>query len=170
MLLHYQLADGVTGTVPLADRLSLGRGADNDLVISGDRVHDHHARIERRGGDFVLEHLAGGSDTLFDRDGVVTRVAEAVALRSGDVIHIGESRLTVASEDEPGAAAPEVTSIPDVTRIARLEAPQFSVPRLDELAVDESEAPAWTTVVLLLASATAAVAAVALSILAAEVG
>ena len=85
---------GRTVTVP-GGSLSIGRSADNDLVLVDARVSRHHARLRASHGMLVLTDL--GSTNGCRVNGI--RVDEVV-LGSGDTIELGDTVLVV---DAPGA-------------------------------------------------------------------
>jgi ABC transport system ATP-binding/permease protein len=74
------------------DGLSIGRAADNEVVLDSERASRRHARIDRRegGSGFSLSDLGSRHGTLLNGERV--RNAER-ALRSGDTIEIGEQLL-----------------------------------------------------------------------------
>lgn len=68
-----------------ADRITLGRGADRDVVLNDAGVSRSHARIERRGGAWVLTD--DGSVNGTELNGVL--LAGVRRLRPGDRIGLG---------------------------------------------------------------------------------
>jgi SARP family transcriptional regulator, regulator of embCAB operon len=70
--------------------LTLGRAADNDLVVADSRVSRHHARITGRRGTLVYADL--GSTNGSRVNGV--QVGELV-LGAGDRIEIGDTVIVV---------------------------------------------------------------------------
>ena len=77
--------------VPLdAERVSIGRAADNAVVIEGDpAVSRLHAVVERFGGGWVLRDLGSRNGTLVN--GV--QLSAERPLVSGDEVKIGATRL-----------------------------------------------------------------------------
>jgi hypothetical protein len=75
--------------------LTIGRTADNALVLDDDRVSRRHARLQARDGVLVLLDLDSTNGTRVNGE----RVRE-VALGAGDVIEIGESTITVTAVDD----------------------------------------------------------------------
>jgi pSer/pThr/pTyr-binding forkhead associated (FHA) protein len=67
-----------------ADALTLGRHADNDVDLEFPNVSRHHARIERRGDDFILRDLGSANGTWVGGIRVDTHT-----LRDGDNARIG---------------------------------------------------------------------------------
>jgi Inner membrane component of T3SS, cytoplasmic domain len=72
--------------------LTVGRGGQNDLVLTGDEfASGRHARFEVRGdGAWVLD-LESTNGTFVNG----TRVAGAQRLEAGDVLRVGETDLVV---------------------------------------------------------------------------
>ncbi len=88
--------DGTGRTVTVAGgSLSIGRSADNDLVLVDTRVSRHHARLRTSHGMLVLTDL--GSTNGCRVNGI--RIDEVV-LGSGDTIELGDTVLVV---DAPAA-------------------------------------------------------------------
>jgi pSer/pThr/pTyr-binding forkhead associated (FHA) protein len=69
--------------------LAIGRSHDSDLVLSDDRASRHHARIDRQGDEWVIRDLGSANGTFVNGERVQVR-----ALRPGDEIRIGDTRLT----------------------------------------------------------------------------
>ena len=79
--------------------LTIGRAADNDIVLRDARASRHHARIDGRRGSLVLTD-AGSTNGSFVND----RRVDSVALGEGDRIRLGTTVLVVeavASSDQP---------------------------------------------------------------------
>jgi len=73
-------------TFALGDQpLTIGRAADNLVVIASPRASRHHAHIRREGAAFVLYDLGSANGTLVNGQ----RVQRAV-LQPGDLIDIGD--------------------------------------------------------------------------------
>jgi pSer/pThr/pTyr-binding forkhead associated (FHA) protein len=73
-------------TFALGDQpLTIGRAADNLVVIASPRASRHHAHIRREGAAFVLYDLGSANGTLVNGQ----RVQRAV-LQPGDQIDIGD--------------------------------------------------------------------------------
>ena len=71
--------------------LTLGRGADCDVVISDHSVSRRHARIESDGDGWVVEDLGARNGTFLDG----TRISGRHALSNGSVITIGGTVVRV---------------------------------------------------------------------------
>jgi hypothetical protein len=86
---------GLTGRPAL-----IGRGSDCDVVLADAHASRHHARLEVRGGVFVLTDLGSTNGTRVNGH----RVREVV-LGVGDRIELGQSTLRVVAPETPEAAA-----------------------------------------------------------------
>ena len=72
--------------------VTLGRGGQNDLVLSGDEFASaRHARIEPRGDGIWVQDLDSTNGTYVNG----SRVAGAQRLGPGDVLRVGETDLVV---------------------------------------------------------------------------
>ncbi len=76
----------------LGNMMALGRNADNDFVLPDTRVSRHHARIIRRGEDFLLEDLSSSNGTFLREKRLPPKTP--IELADGDEIWIGAIRLT----------------------------------------------------------------------------
>lgn len=70
---------------------TIGRGADNDIVIPGDAASTRHCHIEKKGGAYVL--IDDGST---NRTWVNGAEKQRVVLRNGDQIKVGETTMVFA--------------------------------------------------------------------------
>lgn len=95
----------------LEGEFTIGRTSENSLMLPDDsEVSRQHARVTRAGAAYTLADLGSTNGTFIERDGRRWQVAPDIALRDGDVIHIGASRLAFAAGDDTligGMAAPE---------------------------------------------------------------
>jgi len=91
--------------VPVTDPVTIGRSAGNTLRLDDHMVSRLHARIDREGRAYVLRDCGAKNGTLLNGAAV-----ERQALRSGDEIQIGDTRITVRfdSDEVSVAARPEV--------------------------------------------------------------
>ena len=72
--------------------LTLGRGGQNDLVLTGDEFASaRHARIEVRGDGVWVQDLESTNGTYVNG----SRIAGAQRLDAGDVLRVGETDLRV---------------------------------------------------------------------------
>jgi len=102
-------ADKSSRTVTFDGRpLTIGRAADNGIVLRDGRASRHHARIDGRRGSLILTDL-GSTNGSFVND----RPIEAIALGEGDRIRIGTTILLVEAIATDAAAPPPVVSRSD---------------------------------------------------------
>lgn len=72
----------------ITDEISIGRGADNDLVFPDIACSRRHALIEKKSGTYFIHDLGSGNGTL-----VNGRRIQQVELNDGDEIHVGSTVL-----------------------------------------------------------------------------
>src|SRR5690606_30223187 len=68
--------------------ITIGRHAENTIVLQGAKVSRYHAVIERAGAGVRVRDLRSSNGTFVNRNRI-----EQQALTSGDVIHIGDTRI-----------------------------------------------------------------------------
>lgn len=96
--LTFVLEDGHE-EVPLADRLTLGRAEDNDVVVDDERLSKHHAEVIcHPDGRVEVRDLGSTSGTLVNGESVESRI-----LRHGDKLSFGPLTAVL---DLEGAEAP----------------------------------------------------------------
>ena len=76
--------------------LTFGRGSDSDVVISDHAMSRHHARIVEEGQGWFVEDLGARNGTYVNG----TRVEGKQAVREGDVILMGGTRVYVREQAE----------------------------------------------------------------------
>jgi hypothetical protein len=93
-----RVADAVGGVrdVGIGAGLTIGRAADNDLVLRDERVSRHHARISGRRGTLVYADLESTNGSEVNGH----RVTEVV-LGAGDTIRLGGTTLEVEVDEAP---------------------------------------------------------------------
>ena len=81
------------GAFPLNSApLTVGRGGQNDLVLTGDEFASaRHARVEARGDGVWVQDLESTNGTFVNG----ARVAGAQRLGAGDILRVGETDLRV---------------------------------------------------------------------------
>ena len=93
------------------DRLmTIGRGGDNDLVLSASYASRRHAWVWRQGEDVILEDLGSTYGTLVNGE----RVQEPRFLRHNDVIQMGEAQLTFVAEQDLSMAKTPPKGLPQM--------------------------------------------------------
>ena len=84
--------------------LSLGRAPDNDLAIDDPEMSRHHAVFERSGESYRIRDLGTPNGT-----GVNGEAVEQAALRSGDVVRVGQVEIAFAeTARDPAGLGPTV--------------------------------------------------------------
>lgn len=81
----------VGAVIPLNNELSIGRKADNLLILGDKYVSSEHARIYRKNTDYILHDLGSTNGTLMNNK----RVKDKVVIKKGDEIKIGTSIFKV---------------------------------------------------------------------------
>jgi len=104
------MPDGTREFLMRGDALTIGRHADNDIVIDSDGVSRHHAVLERKHGSVIIRDLHSENGVRVGDERVSTK-----ALDDDDSIRIGSARLLfkrgfnvddlVSNESQRGAAA-----------------------------------------------------------------
>jgi hypothetical protein len=84
--------------LPTGGSVSVGRQADNQILIDDPMVSRHHARLVWRGNTIVLEDLGSANGTWVNN----VRITSPVALRAGDLIGLSHE-VTLAFGDQPQA-------------------------------------------------------------------
>jgi pSer/pThr/pTyr-binding forkhead associated (FHA) protein len=81
-------------TYPIDDNgLTLGRSADNTVVVSNATVSGHHAAIKREGDSYILRDLGSTNGTR-----VNSREIKEAVLRPKDLVQIGSVEFLFNSE------------------------------------------------------------------------
>jgi hypothetical protein len=78
--------------------MTIGRHADNHIVLDDPMVSRHHARLTRQGETFLLEDMGSANGVWLNN----VRLTGPAALRPGDVIGLGKEIL-LAFSDRPQA-------------------------------------------------------------------
>ena len=101
--------------------VTIGRLADNAIVIDNPAVSSHHVRIAREGPQFVVEDLGSTNGTFVNGDRVTKR-----ALRHGDTILVGKHKIFFDRMGEAEFDAPDVPGrdMPDFGGTVILDADQ----------------------------------------------
>jgi pSer/pThr/pTyr-binding forkhead associated (FHA) protein len=76
------------------DRITIGRGSDNDLTLPDQKISTEHAEIRTRDGQYLLYDRDSKNSTYVGQEEV--GIEEPYVLESGDVIGVGEFRIEFA--------------------------------------------------------------------------
>lgn len=80
---------------PLENRLTIGRGEDNEIMLTHTTVSRNHTRVYFEDGKAVVEDLGSRNGTYLNGEQV-----DKAVLSSGDVIWVGDVALRFLQEDE----------------------------------------------------------------------
>ncbi len=89
---------GSTYPLPAGGPISIGRHANNQIVIDDPMVSRHHSRLVWRGNTFLLEDLGSANGTWVNN----VLITSPVALRAGDLVGLSQEVL-LAFGDQPQA-------------------------------------------------------------------
>src|SRR4051812_24469021 len=98
-----------------AERVSIGRGAENDVVVNHSGVSRVHARIEQREGGWVLHDEGSANGTRLNG----ALLAMPVPLQPGDRFTVGPVRFTFSPRADASAAASARAAALGWTRLPR---------------------------------------------------
>lgn len=86
-------------SLSLEERLTLGRASDNDVCLKGDpSISARHCELYLLKGDLFVNDLKATNGTYVNDQ----RIADAVPVRSGDVIRLGRTTLRIQRSGEEG--------------------------------------------------------------------
>ena len=80
--------------VPTAGEVSVGRGKDNDIVLSSGTISRRQARFVFKDGRGIVVDLKSGCGTYVDG----RKISSPVALREGSTVHMGDFVLRIVTE------------------------------------------------------------------------
>ncbi|MBI4913875.1 MAG: FHA domain-containing protein [Acidobacteria bacterium] len=93
---------GGTLSVPIGNRMGIGREADNELHLADPAISRHHAVIESFPGGCVLTDLGSANGSRING----RKVEQPTLLRIGDIISLGALSLTVRELEAPPSFPP----------------------------------------------------------------
>ncbi|HZU06898.1 MAG TPA: FHA domain-containing protein [Chloroflexota bacterium] len=94
---YLEFPDGRRTALEDKEVVTLGRGRDNDLVLPDRAISRRHARLQRLPDGWLLIDLHSRNGTWVNGE----RVTGPYLLQDGDLIALGEQRLTYRVEREP---------------------------------------------------------------------
>jgi len=92
------------------DKLSLGRSADNDIVIDDQNVSRSHAALTYRDGSFYVEDKGSSTGTFVGNE----KISSVTKLQSGATLTIGTTAMTLSYTSEEESGAVEATLSPPI--------------------------------------------------------
>lgn len=93
--------------MPLAERLTIGRSAENDLNLADKQISRKHAVIERLGQGYQLRDLGSANGTFING----SQISQPVRLQPGDLLTIGETQILLS-----GPAGFAAVALPEAPR------------------------------------------------------
>lgn len=94
---------------------TLGRAADNHLILSESFVSRHHAQLKRSLDQFTLTDLGSTSGTCVNQTRLQPHIPQP--LHPGDVIHLGPIQVSLTLADPPTPALPPTLVIPQGVKV-----------------------------------------------------
>jgi hypothetical protein len=82
--------------------LKIGSAPDNDLVLAVKQTGNHHLRIHQDRRGWVLQVLPQGNRIYVN----ARPVREQALLRPGDILSVGDCRMLLRADEEPGSRPP----------------------------------------------------------------
>ncbi|MDO9543072.1 MAG: FHA domain-containing protein [Kiritimatiellia bacterium] len=103
------------------DRTTIGRAANNDIMVQDEAVSSQHCYISRRGNSFILHDLNSTNGTTLNLQPVLTEAT----LQNKQVIQVGASELMFEGGPEEGVTS----SIQPVTEVVVEKSPVVTAPK-----------------------------------------
>jgi pSer/pThr/pTyr-binding forkhead associated (FHA) protein len=100
-------ADGSTHRLPPMSTTQIGRGSENDVVLTDRKVSRRHAAIIDTGSTFVIADLRSGNGVYVQG----RRIYTSAPLSSGDVIQIGDYTFAFNANAQESAGEGTANSI-----------------------------------------------------------
>ncbi|MFO7156809.1 MAG: adenylate/guanylate cyclase domain-containing protein [Pseudomonadota bacterium] len=105
----------------------LGRSEDNHIVLAGENVSRRHGRLVLQGDTLVIEDTGSRNGILLNG----RRIENRAVLRAGDVIEIGENRLSVFYfKEQTSLYERKMSEVPSLQRLQKAQAGKIG-PELD---------------------------------------
>ncbi|MFM2169024.1 MAG: hypothetical protein RIS79_3395 [Verrucomicrobiota bacterium] len=99
--IQYTTPSGSSGLLEItAERMSIGRAADNQLVIADDSVSSHHGEVAFNGAAWIFSDLGSTNGTKISGERV-----EALQLANGGSFTLGDVECVFFGEEEAAAPA-----------------------------------------------------------------
>ncbi|BBM86616.1 FHA domain-containing protein [Candidatus Uabimicrobium amorphum] len=91
--LNIEITNSFTEVLPIDNRITIGRGNENDVVLLDGSISRRHAQVYKDEKNIFLEDLNSANGIWINGKKVVFR-----ALENGDVIQIGNAKMTFSEE------------------------------------------------------------------------
>jgi pSer/pThr/pTyr-binding forkhead associated (FHA) protein len=97
--------EGKTVVVPLVrDEITVGRQEGNTIRLTERNISRRHARLRRQNGLVLVEDLSSYNGVRVNG----ARISGSTALKDGDVVVVGDYRLTIRSDRAQASASPTI--------------------------------------------------------------
>ncbi len=105
------------------DTITIGRAVENCIVITSKRVSREHARIRRKGQNWLIEDLRSSNGVFLNDE----RVLGSMELRDGDLINIGDINFIYHDPDTTNVDTPfpllDIDTAAGIVRVNRKSVP-----------------------------------------------
>jgi len=116
------LQNGTQATHELYDdQITIGRAADNTLVIDDASVSSHHATLTLEDTDYVLRDIGSTNGSRLNGKDLATDTP--YRLQDGDSLRLGKVEGTYESENKTGSTPLPEEEVPDLAPAASSTAP-----------------------------------------------
>lgn len=105
--------EGVIGQFEIRSDTTIGRSPDNGLPLSFKTVSSYHAKIERRGGQFVMVDVGSKFGTFLGTLSNRIPEGQAVPFEAGREFIVGECAIRVLSAIEDQADLDQLQTMPE---------------------------------------------------------
>lgn len=104
--IQFTTPSGSSGLLEItAERMSLGRSDDNQLVLADDSVSSHHGEVAFDGANWIFSDLGSTNGTKISGERV-----EALQLAHGGSFTLGDVECVFLADEESAAPAPRASS------------------------------------------------------------
>jgi Nif-specific regulatory protein len=119
------------------DAIRIGRAADNELVLGGERVSSVHVRLVPGVDGLLVEDLESEGGTFLERRGARTRLTRPTPLEPGDVLALGaedEGAVRLCVRFEPEVEPDQIVEVRPLGELGKaVGAPDDAAERLRAL-------------------------------------
>ncbi|MBM4371063.1 MAG: FHA domain-containing protein [Deltaproteobacteria bacterium] len=121
-------------TIPVEERLRMGRSQDNDLFLPDPQISRNHAEIRREGEEWWVEDFGSYNGTLVNEIRIEKR-----ALRDGDLVRVGNTELQVVLPPRRPTSTQRLLVTQEISQDTPLvvrAAEQMALPDLERVGLD----------------------------------